>query len=58
MTDIYKLSGTYVKSFYSVIHSPNSVKISLMGFTNSRLHHNIDWNKAVPKILDIKHKKQ
>lgn len=51
MTDLYRASGTYVKSFYSVIFQPSSVKIMSMGFTNRRLHHNIDWKTTVPKIL-------
>ena len=57
MSDIYKISGTYVKSFYSIIYSPNSVKIKLMGFKNNRLHHSIDWNSAVPKIISEDYKK-
>lgn len=57
MTNIYKLNGTYIKSFYTVIFSPSSVKISLMGFKQMRLHHSINWERAVPKIIDPKHKK-
>lgn len=56
-TEAYKSFGTYVKSFYSVIAAPDCCKIDLMGRTNKRLHHKINWNNAVPKILDEKFKK-
>ena len=56
MTDIYLDNGTYVKSFYSIIFSPSSVRIGLMGNKNMRLHHKIKWDNAVPKIIseDVK----
>lgn len=57
MTDIYLDNGTYVKSFYSVIYHPSSVKIKMMGSSHRRLHHSVTWNNTVPKILDEKHKK-
>jgi hypothetical protein len=57
-TEAYKAYGTYVKSFYSVIAAPSCCKIDLMGRTNKRLHHKINWSLAVPKILDEKFKKQ
>jgi hypothetical protein len=57
LTDIYLDNGTYVKSFYSVISSPQAVKISTMGTTHRRIHHSIDWNFAVPKIISSKFKK-
>lgn len=57
MTEIYLDNGTYVKSFYTIICSPNCATITLMGRTNRRLHHLIDWEKAVPKIIDEKWKK-
>lgn len=56
-TEAYKSFGTYVKSFYSVIAAPNCCKIDLMGQTNKRIHHKINWNNAVPKIIDEKFKK-
>ena len=56
-TEAYKAYGTYVKSFYSVMSAPSCCKIDLMGRTNKRLHHKINWNHAVPKILDEKFKK-
>ena len=57
MTELYLDSGTYVKSFYSVMYHPSSVKVRLMGETSRRLHHNIIWNNTVPMILSEKHKK-
>lgn len=52
MTDLYLDSGTYVKSFYTIIHQPSSAVIKEMGNKgNTRLHHHIDWNRTVPKIL-------
>ena len=57
LTDIYLASGTYVKSFYSVIANPSSVKLMHMGNKNRRLHHVVKWNSTVPKIIDSKHRK-
>lgn len=51
-TEAYKSFGTYVKSFYSVITAPSCCKISMMGSTHRRIHHKINWNNAVPKIID------
>ena len=51
MTDIYKKNGTYRKSFYSVMCCPSCVKVSAMGITEYRIHHEIKWNNAVPKLL-------
>jgi hypothetical protein len=57
LTDIYLSQGTYVKSFYSVLFSPSSVKVSVLNTENARLHHRVSWNNAVPKILNEKYKK-
>lgn len=57
MTDLYMSEGTYAKSFYSVMMAPSCVKIYPMGTANRRLHHKVDWNYAVPKILSQKHQK-
>lgn len=57
MTDLYLDSGTYVKSFYSVMYMPSSVKISLMGSTHKRLHHNVSWRYTVPMIISERHRK-
>lgn len=57
MTELYLNSGTYVKSFYSIIFHPSSVKIQLLNSKNSRLHHKIYWENTTPKILREKLKK-
>lgn len=60
LTDIYLDSGTYAKSFYTVMAQPSSVKIGEMGdhrSPNYRIHHKIDWPKTVPMILSPEHRK-
>lgn len=57
MTDLYIDSGTYLKSFYTVIYSPSCVKIGLMGSFHKRIHHYIIWDNCTPKILNMKYKK-
>lgn len=57
MTDLYLDSGTYIKSFYSVIFSPSCVKISMMGDKHMRIHHKVNWNACCPKILNERWKK-
>ena len=56
-TDAYKESGTYIKSFYSVMIEPSCCKIGLLGVTEKRIHHNIQWKYAVPKILEAQWRK-
>ena len=57
LTDIYLNMGTYVKSFYSVMYAPSCVKISTLGTANKRIHHSVEWDYCVPRILDEKYKK-
>jgi hypothetical protein len=57
MTDEYALTGTYVKSFHSVIMQPSSVKVSMMNSNNPRLHHSIKWINTVPMIISESYKK-
>lgn len=57
MTDVYLENGTFLKSFYSVIVMPSAVKISQIGTNHLRIHHQINWNHCVPKILNEKWKK-
>lgn len=57
ITENYKKYGTYVKSFYSVILDPSCVSISTMGDGKYRIHHKIDWENAVPKIISDTFKK-
>jgi hypothetical protein len=58
MTELYLSRGTYIKSFYTVMFNPSSVTIKEMGYSNRRLHHQINWNKTVPKIISQAHKKK
>lgn len=60
MTELYLDSGTYIKSFYSVMYAPSCVKVGSLGDSRSphrRLHHSIDWNAAVPLIVSENYKK-
>jgi hypothetical protein len=56
MTDEYLLSGTYVKSFHSVLMHPSGVKVSMMNSKNSRIHHSIKWVNTTPMIISEKYK--
>ncbi len=51
MTELYLSSGTYLKSFYTVMFSPGSVKVRFLQSMGGRLHHSVDWRCTVPKIL-------
>ena len=51
LTETYLEYGTYVKSFYSVMHAPSCVKVSVIGQKHQRLHHRIQWRYAVPHIV-------
>lgn len=51
MSDAYLDSGTYVKSFYTVMYAPSCTTIQPMGSVYPRLHHKVNWRYAVPKIL-------
>ena len=57
MTELYQDNGTYVKSFYSVMYQPSSVKISVMNTKNSRIHHKIKWKNTVPVIISSENHK-
>lgn len=60
MTEQYLDSGTYLKSFYTVICCPSCVYVSMMGGTKKtmRLHHMVEWNHCTPKIISDKYKKK
>lgn len=54
MSDIYLDSGTYVKSFYTVMYAPSCVAVGTMGDPRGgrvRIHHKINWHNTAPKIL-------
>lgn len=56
-TEAYKISGTYLKSFYSLMIEPSCCKIYEIGTSSKRIHHLIKWLNAVPMIIDEKYKK-
>lgn len=57
MTELYLDSGTYIKSFYTVMYSPGSIQIRLMRSNHPRLHHQIKWDCTVPAIISEKYRK-
>ena len=59
ISEQYLDSGTYLKSFYTIMCCPSCVTIGLMGGSKKgmRLHHMISWNNCVPKIISEKYKK-
>lgn len=57
LTDFYLDTGTYQKSFYTVMYAPSCVQVYAMNSPHSRLHHRVSWNNTCPKILDESYKK-
>lgn len=61
MSDLYLSSGTYVKSFYSVMQAPSCVKIGQLADPRNpsgcRIHHKINWHNACSKIIRSQWKK-
>jgi hypothetical protein len=61
MTDLYLDTGTYLKSFYSVMYGPSCVKVGTLRDPRSaggaRIHHAIDWDKCAPQIIHEAHRK-
>jgi hypothetical protein len=52
LTEMYEAEGTYIKSFYTLLYSPSSVKLSKMGGeAGERIHHKVSWNNTAPKIV-------
>ena len=37
---------------------PSCIKVGMMYSKNSRIHHRIDWECCVPKILNEKYRKE
>lgn len=58
MTEMYLDSGTFIKSFYTVMYSPSCVTVHETGTLHKRIHHKIAWNKAVPCIVAERHRKE
>lgn len=57
MSDTYNDDGTYLKSFYTVMTNPSCVRIDAMATDHTRIHHIVNWNNAVPKIISSSYKK-
>jgi hypothetical protein len=57
MSDAYNLSGTYVKSFYTIMYHPSGTKIKMMNTKFPRIHHQIKWNNTTPMIVSNQYKK-
>jgi len=55
MTELYLDSGTYLKSFYTVMYAPSCVKVE-WSVQMRRFHHSINWRHAVPKIVAERHR--
>ena len=58
MTELYLNAGTYIKTFFTIISNPSSVKVCTVGISHPRIHHRIDWERAVPKIISSHYKKK
>ena len=57
MTEVYTGTGTYAKTFYSVMLCPSFVRVDMFGDQHYRIHHKTDWKCAVPKIISGRYKK-
>ena len=58
MTESYLDTGTYVKSFYTIIVEPSMAMIDTMGSSHPRVHHRVLWDNCCPKILNEVYKKK
>lgn len=57
MTDLYRASGTYQKTFYTVMMCPSAARVDAMASNHTRIHHRVSWNNCTPKILSEAHRK-
>ena len=57
MSGAYLDSGTYAKSFYTIMYMPSAVKIGVIATKNKRIHHIVSWENCVPKIISDEHRK-
>jgi hypothetical protein len=58
MSEQYLDTGTYMKSFYTVMMCPSSVQVKFLHSKHKRLHHAVKWRNTVPKILNERHRKK
>jgi hypothetical protein len=57
MSGTYLDTGTYLKSFYSVMFCPSAVSVAAMGSVAPRIHHRVDWAHCVPKVLPERYRR-
>jgi len=55
MSEAYvELGGGFIKSMYTVVRFPSCVRIATLPSKYMRVHHNVLWNLAVPKVISDK----
>lgn len=57
MSNVYNESGTFLKSFYTVMVMPSAVVVADMGGSHRRIHHKVFWERCVPMILNERYRK-
>jgi len=57
MSELYLNTGTYLKSFYTVMANPSFVQVGALPSDHPRFHHRIRWDHAVPVIISEKWRK-
>jgi hypothetical protein len=57
LTSMYADFGTYAKSFYTVMYAPSCTNVTGMHSAHQRIHHRINWDAAVPKIMNERYRK-
>lgn len=58
MTDMYLGTGTYQKTWYTIMACPSFVKAGMMGDRHWRIHHSINHDSAYPMIISSRYKKE
>lgn len=57
ISGMYARFGTYCKAFTTVMMMPSAVRVSMMQSKTPRIHHSIDWARAVPCIVPERYRK-
>ena len=57
MSEVYRETGTYMKAFYTVMAMPGAVHVGMMHSKHERIHHHVNWNKCVPRIISDKYRR-
>ena len=57
MTDLYINCGTYTKSFFTVMCMPSAVHVHVLNTPHPRIHHQVNWERCVPKIISDRYRK-